>query len=57
MLQKLDTPTPLRNRLIESERLMKETSCYDGVTELTLRKADPLKFETLHTKLREEVPP
>lgn len=52
MLQKLEIQTPLRDRLIESERLMEETGCYDGVTELTLRKADPLKFETLHTKLR-----
>ena len=31
---------------------MEETGCYDGITELTLRKQDPLKFETLHTKLR-----
>ena len=43
---------PLRKRLLESERLMKETGCYDGVTTLSLRQEDPLKFETLHTKLR-----
>ena len=42
----------LRDRLLESEQMMKDTGCYDGVTELTLRKQDPLKFETLHTKLR-----
>ena len=44
--------TPLRDRLLESERLMDETGCYDGITELQLRDLDPLKFETLHTKLR-----
>jgi len=52
MLNTMTRPMPLRGRLIESERLMRETGCYDGVTELKLRKADPLKFETLHTKLR-----
>lgn len=52
MLNTMARPLPLRGRLIESERLMRETGCYDGVTELNLRKADPLKFETLHTKLR-----
>ena len=31
---------------------MQSTGCYDGVTKLELRKQDPLKFETLHTKLR-----
>lgn len=41
---------PIRKRLIESERLMAETGCYDGVTDLKLRSQDPLKFETLHTK-------
>jgi len=38
--------------MLESERLMRETGCYDGITELKLRGQDPLKFETLHTKLR-----
>ncbi|MET0482211.1 MAG: hydantoinase B/oxoprolinase family protein, partial [Aestuariivirgaceae bacterium] len=42
----------LRERLLESEELMRRTGCYDGVTELTLRQQDPLKFEALHTKLR-----
>lgn len=46
------TANPLQSRLLESERLMEETGCYDGITELKLRKEDPLKFETLHTKLR-----
>ena len=52
MHESIDVKLPLRDRLIESERLMKDTGCYDGVTDLELRKADPLKFETLHTKLR-----
>ncbi len=43
---------PLRARLLESERLREETGCYDGITELILRQQDPLRFETLHTKLR-----
>ncbi|MDX1103446.1 5-oxoprolinase [Sinorhizobium medicae] len=46
------TANPLQRRLLESERLMEETGCYDGITELRLRGQDPLKFETLHTKLR-----
>ncbi|MCB1385564.1 MAG: hydantoinase B/oxoprolinase family protein [Nitratireductor sp.] len=52
MLDKSRTVFPLRDRLLESERLMEQTGCYDGVTELCLRREDPLKFETLHTKLR-----
>lgn len=46
------TTLPLRDRLIRSEEAMQATGCYDGVTELTLRRQDPLKYETLHTKLR-----
>ncbi|MQW08764.1 5-oxoprolinase [Sinorhizobium meliloti] len=46
------TANSLQRRLLESERLMEETGCYDGITELRLRRQDPLKFETLHTKLR-----
>ncbi|RVO65251.1 hydantoinase B/oxoprolinase family protein [Sinorhizobium meliloti] len=46
------TANSLQRRLLESERLMEETGCYDGITELRLRRPDPLKFETLHTKLR-----
>ena len=52
MLDKPASALRLRERLLESERLMEETGCYDGITELTLRNQDPLKFETLHTKLR-----
>ncbi|EHK79626.1 5-oxoprolinase [Sinorhizobium meliloti CCNWSX0020] len=46
------TANSLQRRLLVSERLMEETGCYDGITELRLRRQDPLKFETLHTKLR-----
>ncbi len=46
------SPTPLRDRLIASEAAMAATGSYDGVTELTLRQQDPLRYETLHTKLR-----
>jgi acetone carboxylase alpha subunit len=51
-LDKSSTSMLLRDRLVESELLMKETGCYDGLEELTLRRQDALKFETLHTKLR-----
>ncbi|MGJ4855262.1 hydantoinase B/oxoprolinase family protein [Labrys sp. La1] len=52
MLDHVKARMPLRERMLESERLMEETGCYDGITSLRLRKQDPLKFETLHTKLR-----
>ena len=52
MHEKIQRHSSLRDRLLESEQLMKQTGCYDGVTELKLRQQDPLKFETLHTKLR-----
>lgn len=52
MLNRPASPARLRERLIDSERLMETTGCYDGITELSLRQQDPLKFETLHTKLR-----
>lgn len=52
MLDKSRTVSPIRDRLLQSRQLMEETGCYDGITELRLRAQDPLKFETLHTKLR-----
>ncbi len=52
MLDTNESRLPLRGRLLESERLMQETDCYNGVIDLALRHADPLKFETLHTRLR-----
>ncbi len=46
-------PVPnLKERLEESDRLLAESGCYAGVTELALRQQDPLKYETLHIKLR-----
>lgn len=44
--------TSLRERMTASEARFSETGCYDGVSELVLREEDPLKYETLHTKLR-----
>jgi acetone carboxylase, alpha subunit len=52
MLDSTQIAMPLRDRLLESERMMAETGCYDGITDLRLRQDNPLKFETLHTKLR-----
>lgn len=52
MLDRTSSTLGLAERLLESERLMEETGCYAGVTALLLRGKDPLKFETLHTKLR-----
>ena len=41
-------PVPnLKERLEESDRLLAESGCYAGVTELALRQQDPLKYETL----------
>ena len=42
----------LRKRLEESETMLAETGCYDGITTLECRDMDPLKFETIHMKLR-----
>src|SRR5699024_7699253 len=41
--------------LLESERLMRETGRYAGLDRLSLREADPLAYEGLHTKLRSMV--
>ena len=35
MLDKPASALRLRERLLDSERLMEETRCYDGITELT----------------------
>ncbi|WP_035769650.1 hydantoinase B/oxoprolinase family protein [Arthrobacter castelli] len=47
--------TTLHERLLESERLLKETDSYAGLENLELRAADPLKYESMHTKLRSMV--
>lgn len=46
---------PLKERLLESERLLAETGHYDGIDELRLRNEDRLAYESLHTKLRSAV--
>lgn len=48
-------PMPLRDGLLESDRLLRETGCYAGFEKLELRKEDPLKYESLHIKLRSMV--
>ncbi|MCI2417345.1 hydantoinase B/oxoprolinase family protein [Saccharopolyspora sp. K220] len=45
----------LKERLLESDRLLRETGSYAGVDELALRDEDPLKYESLHIKLRSMV--
>lgn len=45
----------LKERLHESERRFKETGRYDGLTELTYRQKDPLRYESVHTQLRSMV--
>ena len=42
----------LNERLLESESLFAETGQFAGIEHLVLREKDPLKFETLHLKLR-----
>lgn len=42
----------LKEQLLESDRLLKETGHYSGITELTSRAEDPMRYESLHTNLR-----
>ncbi len=42
----------LKARLEESEELFARTGCYSGLKKLEGRQEDPLRFETLHLKLR-----
>ncbi len=51
-MTKTDAMVNLRKRLEESESLLAKTGCYDGITNLECREQDPLKFETIHMKLR-----
>ncbi|WP_262362460.1 hydantoinase B/oxoprolinase family protein [Oceanobacillus jeddahense] len=41
-----------KEQLLENDRKFRETGCYAGITELTCREDDPLRYESLHTKLR-----
>ncbi|MCY4542939.1 MAG: hydantoinase B/oxoprolinase family protein [Rhodobacteraceae bacterium] len=43
---------PLADQLARSERLFASTGHYAGLEDLELRQADPLRFETVHMKLR-----
>ncbi|MBI4694955.1 MAG: hydantoinase B/oxoprolinase family protein [Gammaproteobacteria bacterium] len=50
------TPSPtLRERLAERDRLTAETGHYCGVTTLSLRDADPIKYERFYNKLHAAV--
>src|SRR5699024_271174 len=42
----------LKEQLLESDRLLKETGHYAGLQELKNRTEDPMKYESLHTNLR-----
>lgn len=42
----------LKEQLLESDRLLKETGHYAGITNLTSRAEDPMRYESLHTNLR-----
>ncbi|QKY70234.1 hydantoinase B/oxoprolinase family protein [Lentibacillus sp. CBA3610] len=44
--------TGLKEQLLENDRKFQETGCYAGITELKYREEDPLRYESLHTKLR-----
>ncbi|MGH3359041.1 MAG: hydantoinase B/oxoprolinase family protein, partial [Nocardioidaceae bacterium] len=46
---------PLRENLLESDRLFSETGSYAGMESLELREQDPMKYESLHIKLRSMV--
>jgi len=46
---------PLRQALERGQALLAETGFYAGIDELTLRDQDPLRYESLHTRLRSSV--
>ena len=50
-----ETPIKLREKLERSEQLLASTGRYDGITELELKSADPISYESLHTRLRSVV--
>lgn len=41
-----------KEQLLENDRKFRETGSYAGITELKYREDDPLRYESLHTKLR-----
>ena len=44
--------TVIKDRMRLSERRFRETGCYDGIAELTHKKQDPLRYESVHSRLR-----
>ncbi|MEW5703533.1 MAG: hydantoinase B/oxoprolinase family protein [Pseudomonadota bacterium] len=45
----------LRDMLVERDRLTEETGHYCGVTELSLRDSDPLKYERFYSRIHSSV--
>jgi len=45
-------PMTLKEKLLELDHKFKETGCYAGITKLKCREEDPMRYESLHTKLR-----
>ena len=52
--QRPDTPT-LRELVAERDRLTETTGHYYGITDLSLRDADPIKYERFYTKMHSAV--
>jgi acetone carboxylase, alpha subunit len=42
----------IKDRMRLSERRFRETGLYDGIGDLTLKKKDPLRYESVHSRLR-----
>jgi acetone carboxylase alpha subunit len=42
----------IKDQTLLSERQFRETGFYDGIRELTLKKKDPLRYESVHSRLR-----
>ena len=42
----------IKDQMRSSERRFRETGLYDGIKELTLKKKDPLRYESVHSRLR-----
>ena len=41
----------LRGLLEQRDRLLADTGCYQGLTQLTVKESDPLKYERIHSRL------
>jgi acetone carboxylase alpha subunit len=50
--EKKVSKTGIKDRMRLSERSFRETGRYDGIAELTHKKQDPLRYESVHSRLR-----